>query len=338
MQKSEIDRIRESGGHMEIGTPDDTSPIEGMLTIGESLYVVKQQGIYVIKLADQIDPERTNATIPPVQQKIVPLGSDSMLVAKTLLTACELFSEKVLPKEFDTVKAKLHALDALKDLAAMGDIYTALQATEAHKVSEFNASARPKGALLLPSIAELDAVTKNFFQKADHVQRNLLSIVKLFYKKSANVSGIDDLVTHATKTYGLNDPLVKFVNDVSEILTLIRLTRNALEHPHPPSIHAVIADFSLRPDGAISRPSIEVFARGKHYESVPLIDIMGAIFEQLPFVFEGAMAALCEKHIVSFGGHKLHLIEMRNEHRGKLNKHVTYAYGIEINGQIARFG
>ena len=323
---------------MDIGTPDDTSHIEGILTIGENLYVVKQQGIYVIKLADQIDPKRTNASIPAVQQKIVPLGSDSTLVAKTLLTAHELFNEKVLPKEFDTTKAKLHALDALKDLAALGDICTAFQATEAQKISEFKVSIQPKGALLLPSIADMDAITKNIFQKADHIQRSLLSIVKLFYKKSADVNGIDDLLTHATKTYGPNDALVQYVSSVSEILTLIRLTRNTLEHPHPPSNHAVITDFSLRSDGAISRPSIEVFARGKHYESMFLAEIMDAIFEQLPIIFEGMMAALCEKHIVSFGGRKLHLIEMRDEHRSKLNKYVKYAYGIEINGQIAKFG
>lgn len=338
MQKSAIDRIRESGGRMDIGTPDDTSSIEGMATIGKSLYAVKQQGIYVIKLADEIDPARTNASIPSVQQKIVPLGSNSVLVAKTLLTALELFNKQVLPKDFDTAKAQLHALEALKDLAAMEDIHTGYKATEAQKVSEFNASAQPKGALLLPSIADLEAVTKNFFQKADHVQRSLLNIVKLFYKKSANVNGIADLITHAVKTYGANDPLVEYVNGVSELLTLIRLTRNALEHPHPPDTHVVICDFSLRSDNVILKPSIEVFARGKHYDPMPVIDIMDEIFRELPFIFEDMMAALCQKHITSFSQHKLYLIEMRDEHRSKLNKHVRYAYGIEINGQIAKFG
>jgi hypothetical protein len=309
-----------------------------MVTIGNSLYAVKQQGIYIIKLADEIDPGRTNAAIPPVQQKILPLGSDSTLVAKTLLTALELFSDQVLPKEFDTVTAKLHALEALKDLAAMGDLQTAYQATETQKVSEFNASTQPIGALLLPSIADLDAITKSFFQKADHVQRSLLSIVKLFYKKAANVNGIDDLITHATKTYGPKDPLVQYVNNVSEILTQIRLTRNALEHPHPPSTHAFITDFSLRPDSTISRPSIEVFSRGKHFGPMFLVDIMSTTFEQLPFIFENTMAALCQKHMASFSGHKLHLFEMQDEHRSKLNRHVKYAYGIEINGQLAKFG
>lgn len=323
---------------MEIGTPDDPSHIEGMLTIGNSLYAVKQQGIYVIKLADEIDPKRTNAAIPSVQQKILSLGSDSMLVAKTLLTARELFRDDVLPKEFDTTKAQLHALDALKDFAAMADIHTSFKAIEVQRVSEFNTSTQLKGALLLPSIADLDAVTKNFFQKADHVLRSMLHIVKLFYKKSANVNGIDDLITHATKTYGADDPLVKFLNTVSELLTLIRLTRNAIEHPHPPNTHAVITDFSLHPDGAISRPNLEVFARGKHYEPMLISDIMGAIFEQLPFIFEDTMAALCEKHIDSFSGFKLHLINVQDEHRSKLYKHVKYAYGMEINGQIAKFG
>jgi hypothetical protein len=90
VEKRPIDRMRESGGSMEIGTPDDRSPVSLAVEVDEKLYVVKAKGIYEIKLADQIDPQRTNPNVPNTQQKIHPYGSENEIVSRTLLTAIEL--------------------------------------------------------------------------------------------------------------------------------------------------------------------------------------------------------------------------------------------------------
>ena len=55
--KRPIDRIRESGGRMDIGTPDDETPITGLLPIGDTLFVIKEKGIYEIRFADAVDPQ-----------------------------------------------------------------------------------------------------------------------------------------------------------------------------------------------------------------------------------------------------------------------------------------
>src|SRR5262249_48672961 len=60
MTKRPIDRKRDAGGAMEIGVPDDQSAITAIFPIGDDLYVVKERGIYEVKLADRIDPNRTN--------------------------------------------------------------------------------------------------------------------------------------------------------------------------------------------------------------------------------------------------------------------------------------
>ena len=75
-----IDKLRDGAGSFDINTPDDDSPITGMISLGERFLVVKGKGIYEIKLADQIDPERTNINAPNTIQKVLSCGSLSILL------------------------------------------------------------------------------------------------------------------------------------------------------------------------------------------------------------------------------------------------------------------
>jgi hypothetical protein len=86
---------------MEIGTPDDTTAVKLMIEIGGSLFVVKERGIYQVKLADEIDPGRSNANIPNVQQRVIPYGTSNDIVARTLLTAGQLPKSSYLDQSID---------------------------------------------------------------------------------------------------------------------------------------------------------------------------------------------------------------------------------------------
>ena len=59
-----IDKLRNGAGSLEISTPDDDSAISEIISIDDRLLVVKGKGIYEIKFADQVDPERTNLAYP----------------------------------------------------------------------------------------------------------------------------------------------------------------------------------------------------------------------------------------------------------------------------------
>jgi hypothetical protein len=63
MMKRPIDRKRDAGGIMEIGTPDDQSAITAIFPIGDDLFAVKERGIYEVRLADRIDPIRIERTL-----------------------------------------------------------------------------------------------------------------------------------------------------------------------------------------------------------------------------------------------------------------------------------
>ncbi|MDF0497222.1 IS66 family insertion sequence element accessory protein TnpB [Bradyrhizobium yuanmingense] len=81
-------RIRESAMSMDVGPSG--GHITGMVKIGERLHTVKTDSISRIMLADEIDPNRTNINVPNSQQEVLDCGSDSPLVAKTLLTGKQL--------------------------------------------------------------------------------------------------------------------------------------------------------------------------------------------------------------------------------------------------------
>jgi len=89
-EKRPIDRLRDSGISREIGT-DEEGIVGSMVVINDSLFVIKPNAIYALQTADQIDPERTNIALPKaITRQVLPVGSDSELVGKILLTGVSL--------------------------------------------------------------------------------------------------------------------------------------------------------------------------------------------------------------------------------------------------------
>ncbi|WP_439406395.1 hypothetical protein ACNJX9_33985 [Bradyrhizobium sp. DASA03076] len=120
--KRPIDHLRDSAMSMEVGSSG--SRITGMIKIGDRLHSVKTDSIYRVMLADEIDPGRTNINVPNSQQKVLDYSSDSPLVAKTLLTAKQLFEKGFLGPDFESAKAIELSFECLKNLAAMSDLAT----------------------------------------------------------------------------------------------------------------------------------------------------------------------------------------------------------------------
>src|SRR5438552_3763286 len=113
-EKRPIDRIRDSGGTFDVGTAEE-GPVGSMVEIDDSLYLIKPNAIYALNTADQIDRDRTNITLPKViTRQVFPVGSDSELVGKILLTAVSLLDKgKFVREGVDTQRGLSIALGAL---------------------------------------------------------------------------------------------------------------------------------------------------------------------------------------------------------------------------------
>jgi hypothetical protein len=336
--KRPIDRLRESAGKIEVGAADDNSVITAMISISDVLYIVKENGIYAVKLADSIDPDRLNPHIPNIQQRVFTCGSTSELVGRTLLTANSLFKNDRLPPTIDCEQAVMLSLEALKDIVAMQEVKDAFQRSERAEIDAFNNRQHSQGALIMPAIGNVLERCKTFIQKADHVSKSLFNIVKLFYGKNVGAKGFESLANLAVREYGENDTFTKFAKDVAPRLKYIRNVRDCIEHPQPPTQVATVNDFNLGPDGKISHPMIQVHYRKEHYPPVQISLFMEDSVDGLSAIFETMLAYLCSKHVQSFGNFQTQVMELPTERRQQDNKHVRFSYGIEINGQMTPLG
>lgn len=102
--KRPIDRVRDSAMSMKVGVPEDGA-IKEMFGLKDRMLFILERAIYAMQLADEIDPNRSNISIPNTQQKLLGRGAEDPLVAKTLLTAHTLFKEIHLGKAFSESRA-----------------------------------------------------------------------------------------------------------------------------------------------------------------------------------------------------------------------------------------
>ncbi len=209
-EKKAIDRQREAAISMEIAGVED-GEVKGMLPIGGVMHIIKERGIYAVKLADAIDPQRTNPEIPNTQQRVLAYGSDSKLVGRTLLTARTMFNKNYLPESFDHDRALAIAFEALKELIGMGEVARDYVAAEKAASDLFMSQRQTRVSLVVPSIGDVESRCKNFIQKADHVCGALYGITGLFYK--VPVKGCNFLAELCRGNYGKDDPFTRFLVD-----------------------------------------------------------------------------------------------------------------------------
>lgn len=167
-KKRSIDRLRDSACSLTITTPDDDTPIREMISTGDRLLVVKDKGIYEVALADQIDPVRTNPSVPNTVQKILPFGAADSWVGAVVLTARQLFMSScftadVWRKAFDLV------LGIAQDIAGAQQILQKHRGLESEAVQAIDSNIREDRSLsCLRSVTLRPAATNIFSAPITH--------------------------------------------------------------------------------------------------------------------------------------------------------------------------
>lgn len=314
--KRPIDLKRDSAKSMNVGAPDEA--ITDFLTFQKRMLVIKTKSIYEVKLADQIDPQRTNINIPDTNQKVLNYGSETIFIGRTLLTAAELFKDRYLGKSADCDQCISFAFDAVKDVAAMNEIVASLGLQETAVLDQIQRLTTDRGNISLPSIGNIEVRTKEFIQKADHTLQSLFFIVKSFYPNQKNM--FEGLTERITKTYGKDDPLSTFLASNLSFFQTIRHARNAVEHPKDDQ-RIACTDFSINAAGEIAPPLLELIDKKLAIEPMPLTKFMAEISTQVVAVFESTIAGLCDKHLQNFGGIRFSVFRFSEGEQG-LSKHV----------------
>jgi len=329
-----IDRVRDGAGSLEVTTPDDDSAITGMLTFGDGLYAVKEKGIYEIKLADQIDPERKNIHVPNTIQRVLPYGSAEPWVGSVLLTGHELLKKEILNNGLDIDKAMLLMLEIAQNIASAKEILQAFSDSQRSEIEKYDLKVSENRSVVLPSINGIANKCKEFFQKSDHALDGLFKIVKLF-NPNVGKGGWESLQKEEGKETEKIDNFSEVLENMLPFLQFVRNSRNCIEHPRAEQI-IVTTDFSINPENQLLPPSIEVVHPKTPQQPVPVVELMSQVVNSIVDIVEVMLAFLCNRQIQPVAGFSVQ-VHMFPENQRRTQS-VKYGYGVATENNIIRFG
>lgn len=238
-----IDKLRSGAGSLDISTPDDDSEISEMISIDDRLLVVKGKGIYEIKLADQVDPERTNIGVPNTIQRILPYGPQDSWIGAIVLTAHHLLQSPCLPRDINGTEAFAVVLEIAEDIAGANELVEKYCDAENVATESLDPKIRKDRSVIVPALGNIETKCSEFLQRSDHALRDLFRLVRIFYSdvSSGGWVGLKMKIDGESKNI---DNFPQFLDETVPFLQLIRNARNCVEHPRPEQ-RLVTVDFSV---------------------------------------------------------------------------------------------
>jgi hypothetical protein len=295
-EKESIDKIRNSGGYAEIGTPEDGAILE-MVNIGEKLLVIKERAIYEYILADSIDPERTNINLPNSIQKIVMnQGAESQLVSKSFLTAKSLFQSNFLEDSININKLINLSVEITQELIELESELNDFIKQEKTVSEEYETRKKERKSFAIPSVLNLETQCKTIFQKADHIEQILMETIIVFFsndglKKQSHFPKFYEIIKIK---YGENDSFCNFINNSLYFMKLVRELRNALDHRLE---YVSVKNFELKSDSNIISPTIELNHKEVKLERLSLSYFLPIVLDNMLLITELVYVYLAEKFL-----------------------------------------
>jgi hypothetical protein len=254
-------------------------------------------------------------------------GSDSEIVGRTLLTAKNLFDPTHLGESFNHDRALVLTFGVLKDLVAMHEALVNLEEGENRAKKSFDADRGRQGGggpLRLPSVGDLTSQFKSYIQKAHHVLKSLLDIVKLFHGAGAAGGKFEALAKLVGQRYGENSRFALFMRAVLPALQFIWNVRTCVEHSKT-SERVVIRDFYLDPESdSVIPPTIEVVHPKTPQPPVSITELMKHCTGNLVFIFEGMIAHLSDTNVRKIAGLEVRVVELPFDQRPSKNVRINY--------------
>mgnify|MGYP006869350151 CR=1 FL=1 len=289
-----IDKLRDRGGYVDIGTKEDGAIVE-MFDIDGVLIIIKEKALYELRYADDIDPGRVNPNLPPnVQRLLLKLGSESELLSRTFITAKKLFRKESLVESFNINSALRFSLEAATELATMESEINNYLADEKKVCEEYETNRSKEVFYTIPSITDVTTRCKTIFQKADHVMQALMDIIKLFYNDLGKSPYYSDFINFIEKKYGNSDPFYEYLKKIFFIIEMIRNIRNCLDHRRS---EILIKDFEIQLDGNVLTPTIEIEYLNSKLDRISLESFLPIILQNLITIFENMLVGLCNKNL-----------------------------------------
>jgi len=295
MSLDNINRYRESGGVISVGSEDE-GQIDLVITVNGKMIVLKENAVYEIITADQIDPGRSTLEIPKMNQRLViDLGTKTLIVSKTILAAHVLFQKG----SFDNIKRETAislSVEALDDFYLLKLEFDNLSREIQDEKTRYNFSNRTEETHIIPSIKSLHSKITTIFQKVDHIFQILVDIIRLYYPtdKKSQDTPFEQLSKHIADRYGESNQFSIYLNTMLEFFCHVRMLRNGLDHRLD---FVEVSDFIIKHDFTIDDPSIALNHKNCRLSKRPLMPYLNNVFELLPIAFERILAVVAGDNI-----------------------------------------
>lgn len=326
-----IDRVRDGAGMLTVGTEID-GVLTGMVALSDVAFMVKERAIYRLLMADDIDPDRENINIPNTVQLTLPAGSDSDLVARTLLTADELFPKAYFAQEIRE-EIVLATVELTKNLLSAQEIADALRAI----VDDLSQPVEVKNrAATLPAAGSLEQKINAFIQAVHSVVQQLYDLPRSFIKFPPK--GWPDNFTEALHSkFGDEHKFTHFAQSTTPFIKFLRNARHCVEHRRGDQ-RIDVRDFHLTKDGHLNRPTVAIVHNATPLDATDLVEFMTSMLDQLIKVTEAMLAHVADaSRPGSLAGLPLAIAEIPADQR-RNGSRVRLAYFTMINGDLARVG
>lgn len=294
----EIARKRQAPSEMKLLGLSPNAKMLGLFGMSKRVIAVSDEALYEVKMADWIDPERTNPSLNNMQRKILRRGASSPAVSRTILTA-EVLSQPGFIRGLSREALLGLAMNGAISLSSMtddSDIISAFMNSFVDNIDRLD----PLGAsVVVPYQDELETRTKSFFQSSTHCLQSLLDISALFYGegcKKGHFEGLRDYLKRGTKGEVFSDYLTRNL----DFIKFLREIRNAIEHPKLDR-RMIIQNYRLLPTGDIGGPTFELIHPSFSQPETALPLLLGQILDGLATLYEEVLVLLFNTNFGNFG-------------------------------------
>lgn len=285
-----IDRIRDSGGSARI--PEGHGNAVAVKVFGSRMYFLAERGVTSAVMADQIDPERTNANIPPVVQRTeLAYGLDTPFLQRTLCAAFELIDQTHLPNHVDKDALLTMALGVASDLASTTDTTKELLAHQAET------RAKKLTAAYLPRTDNIVGKVRQSLAHLRDVENAIKEMSLHFYPKAAANDPWDKGIRAAMVTvHGDQPEAMEHFEKLSSLLLAVADHRNAMIHPDATK-RVTITDYELEAHGAIVAPTIEITHPRNPVPRHDVAQFLQSQVNSISHIYETFLGWLCDMNV-----------------------------------------
>jgi hypothetical protein len=324
-----IDRQRNAAGSIKIAGPGAAREAIG---IGSKLYVFKDEAIYSVMLADQIDPGRTNPNLTPVQQHEYGVGLASPLVGRTILTAKYLFKDGMLRGRLNKDVLMGLVVEFFEEALALSGMLDAFAEELKCLAEDWNKKQYQRGSsVLLPSVPDIKGKIKAFVQRAEHAAQSLLALSRAFFPSEG---GFDSVLEAIRSRGDVLPDQIKFAEMIVNYWKFLRNCRHCVEHPKPRQKLAV-ENFHMTIDGKVSFPTVEVIHEKTPEPRIEAAIFMTGLLKSVLNMGEQLMAFLADTNVQP-AWHGISVVEFPPEARR--SPHVRYYFAMNMNGVMTPIG